>query len=500
MDKAFTTLIRFGLGRRPGEALPADPARWGEAQFAAFRPALPGADRLARPEAVLARYLEYLKERKAEKQAQARSIAMAEAGAGPGTEPGMDPGIGPANGPVEPLPAAKPAEAAGLELRRFLRQQYTAQVGLRLRAAASSDAPFVERLVHFWANHFAVSADRADLRALTAFLEFDAIRPHVLGRFEDMLVAVERHPAMLLYLDQAKSVGPGSALGRRSADKGRPIGLNENLGREILELHTLGVRAGYSQADVTELARALTGWSVTGLGRGVTAGAGQGTAPAGQFVYAADLHEPGSRTVLGKTYSDGGEGQARAVLADLARAPATARHIAVKLARHFVADDPPPALVAGLEQAFLESGGDLPRVYAALLSAPEALAGAPAKFRSPWQWTLASLRGAPELLRGMTDQGLTATLEQLGQPTWRPGSPAGFDDIAAAWAAPDALYRRIEAAGRLAAQYTQGDPRALAQDLFGAGLSPATRDTVARADSAQQGFALLLVSPEMLRC
>ena len=193
-------------------------------------------------------------------------------------------------------------------------------------SALTTDSPFVERLVHFWANHFAVSVDKLPVIGLAGLLEFEAIRPHVLGRFSDMLLAVEQHPAMLVYLDQAQSIGPNSRAGELAAMRGgKQRGLNENLAREIMELHTLGVRTGYSQADVTEFARALTGWTVSGLGRGPAARPIGGVP--GQFVFADILHEPGARTIVGKSYDQPGEAQARAVLRDLAASPATARHL-----------------------------------------------------------------------------------------------------------------------------------------------------------------------------
>eukprot|EP01136_Pigoraptor_vietnamica_P003119 Opistho-1_new@31942 len=243
------------------------------------------------------------------------------------------------------------ADAATQELRQAARQQgrdyYLQAVGARAQAAVASDTPFVERLVHFWANHFAVSADKQIMVGLTGGFEFDAIRPHVLGKFRDMLHAVERHPAMLLYLDQAQSFGPDSPFATRVRNRGKrqAPGLNENLAREILELHTLGVRTGYTQSDVTAFAKALTGLTVAGLGRG----AGQRLMPAdarpGETVFIDRLHQPGAQTILGKRYDDTGARQAEAVLRDLAVHPATAKHIAAKLARHFTGDVPPAALV-----------------------------------------------------------------------------------------------------------------------------------------------------------
>jgi uncharacterized protein (DUF1800 family) len=210
------------------------------------------------------------------------------------------------------------------------------------------------------------------------------------------------------------------------------------------------------------------------------------------------LHEPGTRTILGKRYDQQGEAQARAVLLDLAASPATAKHISTKLARHFAGDDPPPALVDRLSKAYLASGGDLPTVYRALIESPEPWAAEPLKFKTPWEWTVSALRavGSTELDSKMA----AAVLKQLGQPTWQPGSPAGWDDIAASWAGPDALVRRVEVAQRIGAKAATGiDARSLAEKLFPQSLSETTRTALARAESPAQGLALLLVSPEFVR-
>ncbi|MBY0519882.1 MAG: DUF1800 domain-containing protein, partial [Sphingomonas sp.] len=372
-------------------------------------------------------------------------------------------------------------------------------VGARANAALVTPTPFVERLVHFWANHFAVSADKLTVVGMAGLLEFEAIRPHVLGKFGAMLGAVERHPAMLLYLDQAQSIGPGSVVGTAVAARGvRKVGLNENLAREIMELHTLGVRTGYDQADVTEFARAMTGWSVAGLTQGPLARfAGVGGAP-GDFVFAGALHEPGTRRIMGKLYDQPGGRQAQAVLDDLAVHPATATHIATKLARHFAGDVPPPAMVARLQAAFLQSGGDLPAVYRALIDSPEAWGAAPTKFRSPWDWSLGILRATGA--RDLPAQQMANMLTQLGQPTWRPGSPAGFDDLTATWAGPDAVMRRVEVAERMASRIAARiDARALAPKLYPDALSPATLAALGNAESPDQALALLLVAPEAMR-
>lgn len=483
MSDASIALNRFGLGARPSDTPPAAPKRWLIDQFARYEPrpallvAAPTSAQAAADYAALIATRREVRQEGGGRRQRAADTPMT------GTAPA----------PREAQPELQLARAQ-------TRENYTASVGLRMNAALTTPAPFVERLVHFWANHFAVSADKQQVVGFAGPFEFEAIRPHVLGRFRDLLLAVERHPAMLLYLDQAPSTGPNSPLGQRVAARpnGRKLGLNENLAREIMELHTLGVKGGYSQGDVTEFARALTGWTVTGLRNGPVARLlGRGAAP-GAFVFAPALHESGARTVLGKSYPAGGEAQAVAVLDDLAAHPATARHVATKLVRHLIADDPPPAAVARVEAAFAQSGGDLPTVYRALIESPEAWAPAPAKFKTPFEWSVSALRALGIEQIG-TPQAV-GLLQQLGQPTWRPGSPAGWDDIAASWAGPDALMRRVEAAERFAGrQDLRFDPRERAATLFPAALSPATAQAIARAESPAQGTALMLVSPEFLR-
>lgn len=462
---------RFGLGARGDAVPPADPKRWLIDQFDRWNPRPPALAGIA-PTGVAGQAVAQARS-ELRMVRQERRAAMTDAAAMP--------------------TAADPPDNRAAQIRRGVRQFYLDGVAARTAAAVASDTPFVERLTHFWSNHFAVSADKLEVTGLAAAFEFDAIRPHVLGRFHDLLLAVEHHPAMLLYLDQAQSVGPDSPFGQRRM--GGRAGLNENLSREILELHTLGVRTGYAQGDVTELARALTGWTVAGLGRG---GARVVPGQPGEAVFAPALHQPGTRSILGKSYAYGGAGQSAAVLADLAVHPATAKHIATKLVRHFIADDSPPAAVARVEQAFLSSRGDLPTVYHALIAAPEGWTPAPAKFRTPWEWTVATLRAidAP----AAEGRGLVNLFAQLGQPIWRPGQPIGFDDIAASWAGPDALMRRVEAAERLVGRLREPpDPRAVATRLFPDSLAPATAAAIARAESRAQGLALLFVAPQFLR-
>jgi uncharacterized protein (DUF1800 family) len=505
-------LNRFGLGTRPDEAPPSDPKRWLIDQFDRFeiRPAayaaLPPPGTLAR--AYLTQVLQLVG---AGRQAPVLPGAPAPAPI-PYKAIAMEPLIRPIPGVTAAPTGRMPARARGLgigqvnvlspstpeqkeALRIETRESYRAGVNARMASALATEAPFVERLAAFWSNHFALSVEKQQVSIFAAAYEVDAIRPHVLGRFEDMVVAAERHPAMLYYLDQFRSAGPNSVVAKRVAARrpDKPLGLNENLAREIMELHTLGVRTGYDQADVTEFARALTGWSIGGIG---PLGGPDGPVPGG-FAFRPDIHQPGGRTIMGKLYPGGGEDQARSVIRDLCASPATAKHIATKLARHFVADDPPKALVDRMARAFLDGKGNLPAVYRVMVEAPEAWAAPSAKFKTPWDWSVSALRGLG--WRELRKIDAASMLTQLGQPMWKPGSPAGYDDIAASWAAPGALMRRVELAQRFVAQAgTQIDARALAPRLLG-DVTPSTTASLAQAESGGTALALLLVSPEFQR-
>jgi uncharacterized protein (DUF1800 family) len=509
---------RFGLGARADDAAPGDPRRWLVAQLDRYDPRpepIAAAPARAQVAGQLADYLEESRGQRRQGGAgdgsgqgrPGRRAAMRQQ-AGPPQEPAMDM-QGQAQPPMPGGAGARPAMAndqlAGLpdNTRRFIRgvsrDNYLAMVGARTNAALVTPAPFVERMVHFWANHFAVSADKLTVIGLAGLLEFEAIRPHVLGKFRDMLVAVEQHPAMLLYLDQAQSIGPDSRAGQLAARFGRQRrGLNENLAREILELHTLGVNSGYSQADVTEFARVLTGWTVDGLTRGPMQRMLGGSGRPGDFQFAELIHEPGPRSVAGRSYAQDGEAQGLAVLANLAADPRTVRHLATKLSRHFAGDDPPPAMVQRLTRVWLRSGGDLPTIYRAIIDSPEAWSAATPKFRTPWDWSVAALRAVGS--RHVEPQPAAGLLNQLGQPVWRPGSPAGFDDIGPSWSGPDALLRRVEAAERIASRTGgQIDARQLGPRLLPGALGEPTAQAIARAESPGQGLALLLVAPEFLR-
>jgi len=472
---------RFGLGARPGDAerIGDDPRGWLLAQVASQpKPKDESPPRSAR---VIAEARELRVARQA--AAQVRANLARSPGAPAPASPGID-------------------EAAIREVGEFVREHYMAQAAEHHERAITSDEPFRERLVHFWANHFAVSADKIVVGPIAGLYEQEAIRPHVTGNFRDLLLAAEQHPAMILYLDNQASMGSSSRAAnfvRRA--RGRELGPNENLAREILELHTLGVDGGYTQADVTELAKVLTGWSIGGeLGGGGARPLARLVADGGnpgEFHFRAALHEPGKKTVLGARYAEGGVEEGEAVLAHLALHPATAEHIATKLARHFVADEPPPALVARLAKTYLANDGDLPSVYRALVEAPEGSREPYTKFKTPHDFVISAFRAlgrAPNDLRPVT-----AFLTQAGQRPFAPGSPAGWPDTAASWNGGDALLKRIEWGAALGRRIGDRlDPLNLAGEVLGE-LGEHSELAIRGAESGAQALAMLFAAPEFQR-
>jgi uncharacterized protein (DUF1800 family) len=387
----------------------------------------------------------------------------------------------------------------------LLRQDVSSDFLARTQLASTTEAAFRERWTLFWANHFTVSATKAITGTVVGPFEAEAIRPHVFGRFVDLLAAAETHPAMLTYLDQVQSIGPDSQAaqfqrrgGPRRVGGGvggfqpavqRTLGLNENLAREIMELHTVGVNGGYSQADVTEFARAMTGLSIAGERDGGSYGVA---------VFHPQAHEPGARMVMGVRYDQRDKEQTAAILTDLAAKPQTAKFICGKIARHFVADDPSPALVARLEAAWSASDGDLVKVADALIGAPEAWEPTPRKFKTPYEFIVSSYRAAGGQPNGFQQFGPIMTA--LGQKPFSAPSPKGWAEDAQSWAAPDAIVKRMQFAQAFSASATRDrDPTTLAADALGERLSPETAKAVARAESRPEGFALLLMSPEFQR-
>ncbi len=380
-------------------------------------------------------------------------------------------------GTPETSMAAKPKRDPGPGIPQ---QLYLEEAKARIGAALGAELGLVERLVWFWSNHFCVSADKGGVRPLCGAYEREAIRANVLGRFADMLLAVESHPAMLVYLDNARSIGPDSLAGRN-----RGKGLNENLAREILELHTLGVRSGYSQEDVTSFAKVITGWTL--------APPKQDPERGGEFVFNPRMHQPGPQHVMGKRYADAGVEQGRAVLLDLARHPATARHLAQKLARAFVADVPPAVLVESLAKRFEDTDGDLKEVAKTLVSSPEAWAAPREKLKTPGEWIVAALRAT-----GASPPDIRPVLQAhnlLGAPLWRPPAPKGFPDDSAAWM--DGIAERLDIANQLARRMAPlVDPEGAVDLALGPLATAETRQAVARAESRPQALALLLMAPE----
>ena len=452
-QEAALALHRFGFGPRAGsiEEIAPDPR---DALIAELD--RPGAGQITNPDlptsgAANRAVFEYNAERNAEKKRPRQDSAQAAMEAAP----------------------AKP-EAVPLP-----RQLFRNEARARIDAALAAEIGLVERLVWFWSNHFCVNQDKT---VMAGAYEREAIRPHILGRFADMLLAAEGHPAMLLYLDNAQSIGPDSIAGIN-----RDKGLNENLAREILELHTLGVRTVYTQDDVTNFAKVLTGWTI----RQTVSDPDHG----GEFVYIKRAHEPGPEVVIGKGYPDTGPEQGRTVLADLARHPATAKHVATKMACHFIADDPPPVLVERLTQRFLDTDGDLKEVTRALIASPEAWEPQQAKIKRPGEWIVTALRAT-----GISGdiQRIVGGMALLGEPLWRPPAPKGFSDQNAAWL--DGLAQRLDIANTFAQRVGDRlDAEAVADTALGPLASAETRRAIATAESKPQALTFLLMASEFQR-
>jgi uncharacterized protein (DUF1800 family) len=462
---------RFGLGAKPGDLarIAADPRGYVLSALDNKQGAI-----IERPglQPSHASFVALREAQKAQREARAATAMSGAASAGNAPSPSEA---------AEPPPAVVPRPG---QVRREVMQE---EAAARFEQAVNTQRPFLERLVLFWSNHFSVSAAKNPaVRVMAGAFEREAIRPQVLGRFADMLKAVEQHPAMLIYLDNQLSIGPNSQAGRN-----RARGLNENVAREILELHTLGVDGGYSQADVTNLAKILTGWTVGGIN--------QDRSLPGQFFFAKARHEPGPVSLLGRNYHDPGVAAGEAALDDLARHPATARHIARKLATHFVSDNPPGALTATLEATFRDSDGDLSAVARALVSAPEVWQLPANKIVPPYDFLISLHRAFGT--QGPPNEALRLT-GALGQPLWQPPSPKGWPDTDNAWTAPSAIRERLRIAERWARDVNRSaalDPRALADDVFGEALGEVTRQAIARAETREQGLELLIMSPEFQR-
>lgn len=362
-----------------------------------------------------------------------------------------------------------------------------------LAAAVVTPHPFYSRLTEFWANHFTVSTRVPPVRGLIGPFVKEAIEPYVLGKFEDLLLAAELHPAMMIYLDLISSAGPNSSFGRR-----RGKGLNENLAREVLELHTLGVNGGYSQADVTEFARIMTGWTIDRR--------------KGEVRFAPGRAEPGAKLLLGQTIGGkrASDGDYPAALKLLAGHPSTARFIATKLVTHFIADTPPVDAVKKLEAAFRDSGGDLRTVYRSLLDLPEASQPTGAKARTDFEFVVAALRAVgistPEIEPVTSKSGRLVpnplsirALNLMEQRMWGALSPAGWPERAQEWLAPAALAQRLEWIPLVVREITERTAAEFLERALGPLASERTRKTVLAASNRDEGMALVLASPEFNR-
>ena len=373
---------------------------------------------------------------------------------------------------------------ASSDYGKAVRQNFYAEIKARSLYAAQTDAPFHERLTRFWSNHFSVSARNRNTRLFPGAYEREAIRPRILGSFYELAVSAIFHPAMIVFLDNDGSVGPNSPRGKRNN-----IGLNENLAREALELHTVTPAADYSQADVTEFAKALTGWRIE---RRDNDGRKQG-----HITFHKNSHEPGTREVLGKRYKEKEAKQALAILKDLCARPETAQNVAHKLAAHLVSDEPPKALVAALKEEYLKTNGDLSALYKTLISSPLAWEPAAQKVKSPEELILSAARLIG--FENVISKRPRDTYDSLAQLPFTAPTPEGWPDKARDWLGPDALLKRVEWANELASHMPNTDGRAFLKSALGARLSPETLQAVARAESGQQAFAMALLSPEFQR-
>jgi len=471
--EAVLALNRFGMGPRPGSiaaiasdprgALLADLER--HSATLATAATLPNTARAFRAvnEANARRQAKAVAARKARDEAKRLQVASAMAADAAPAEPDAE------------------AKAAAEAIPDPGRQFYLDEAKVRTEAALIAEVGFAERLVWFWSNHFCISADK--IQSMSGAYEREAIRPRVLGRFNDLLLAAENHPAMLFYLDNTVSMGANSIAGLN-----RSRGLNENLAREILELHTLGVRSGYGQDDVIAFANILTGWTFIAPGADPERG--------GEFIFNPRLHEPGAQTVLGKSYADEGVEQGRAVLRDLAAHLATATHVATKLARHFIADQPPQELVDELARVFRDTSGDLKEVAKAMVASPAAWTLPPTKLRRPSEWVVAMVRAT-----GITEVDavrFTQGQRLLGEALWRPSSPKGYADDEPSWI--DGLGRRIDVANVFADRISgMIDPQFVTDTVMQSRVSPEVMDAVGHAESRQQALVLLFMSADFQR-
>ena len=383
--------------------------------------------------------------------------------------------------------------AQNAAVREAYQSEFNPSLVIRARLMISSPHPLVDRMTMFWSNHFTVSTSRRLIGAAIPAYEREAITPHIFGRFADMLKAACSHPCMVVYLDNHASIGPNSRAGRRRTRRGESPALNENLAREILELHTLGVNGGYSQTDVVEFAKVLSGWAHGGIRY-----RDDGRPAHGGFEFRPERHEPGAKTILDRQYSEDGADEGFAVLDDLARHPATARHIATKLVRHFVADDPPANVVDTIARVFLETDGDLAQVMQAIVTSEQAWSDPLAKVKTAYEFVIATHRAAGRIRA--TRRDIFQPLRLLAHFPFSAPSPRGWGDTAQDWIAPEALLRRIEWTRRFSSVLPASlEPRQFLDDVIGPVASEDSVTWVSRASSSDAALAMIFSSPEFQR-
>ena len=316
------------------------------------------------------------------------------------------------------------------EIKKTSKELYLRQIHARHQQQINTPFDFQERLIRFWTNHFAISANGAKMQAIAGTIENEVIRPHVNNNFSDMLSAVIKHPAMLMYLDNVKSFGPDSKRGIKNQK-----GLNENLAREILELHTLGVNGGYTQNDIINLSKAITGWSVKPNNQGIVT-----------FKFISAAHQPEKIELLGKKYNQKGLKKGEACLKDLACSPATALYISEKLSQHFIGEHD-LVLINKLKMSFLANNGNLPDLYKIIIEYPKCWQTTQLRFRTPQEWLIAlhrSLKSTPK------KKQLNQQLNVLAQPSYKSGSPAGWPDQDSDYNSSSGLIQRWQIADQTA--------------------------------------------------
>lgn len=488
VNAAALAAHRFGFGPRPGELsiIAGDPRGWVKSQLAPTRTLPPQIAALPAAEDDLLAFGRWLVQRRLN-NGNAQRLEQRAARQGVNQEQ------------LQQLTTEQ-------DFIQTFRQRVSNAVQARLEAAITSDTPVRERLVHFWSNHFTVSTVKPAAIALPPSFEKDAIRPHVGGQFADMLLASSKHPGMLVYLDNWLSIGPHSLAAqhperaRRLPGGQRPTGINENLGREIMELHTLGVHGGYTQTDVQALAAIITGWTYARPNLRMLVSQEAGTQDGEQlFEFDAATHEPGAKILLGRSYGQSGVEQGEAALRDLTARPACAQFIATKLCRHYIADQPPPAAVDRVARAFAQSEGDLRVTMEAIVDSPEAWATPFAKFKQPEEYAITLLRAAN--VQTLPPNAGVGALMAMGQRPYAAPGPDGWADISDAWLTADLVWKRLEFAQRFAERLARADvnPVDVGQASLGPLMSDQTRTAVQRAESPEQGLAILFAAPEMQR-